>query len=526
VTAIEARDVFHVYESPEGNTAALRGLTLAIDEGQITAILGPSGSGKSTLLRLLAGLEQPSAGSLRVFGQDLAAQSRRRRADYRSRQLGYVEQHYWRSLDPHLGARELVALQSALAGVPRRRRLEHADELLARVGLGDRADARPAELSGGEQQRVAVCAALVHRPRLLLTDEPTGELDRENALLTYDLLAELVREQGCTAVVVTHDPAVAGIADRVVRMRDGRVSGESVAGGASGREEAIVVGRGGWLRLPEDLLLRAGIGARAHASVEGGRIVVTTADGDGAAQPGAGAERVTPTPPRPGAVAVEAQGVTKTVGRGVQARTLFERLDLAVPAGSVLVLTGPSGSGKTTLLALLGGLAAPDDGEVVALGSPLSGLDRAERAAFRREHVAVIGQQPGLVPFLTALENVELALALKELPSGEASARAAAALEAVGLGDRLRLQSARLSAGERQRVAVARALAGSPRIVLADEPTARLDEANALGVASLLRRAAEEHGAAVVCATHDALLAGQADAELSLVVSPLVARIA
>jgi ABC-type lipoprotein export system ATPase subunit len=519
--AIEARDVFHVYESQEGNTAALQGLTLAIDEGQITAVLGPSGSGKSTLLRLLAALERPSAGSVRVFGRDLAGLGRRQRADYRARELGYVEQHYWRSLDPHLGARELVALQAALAGVPRDERLRRADELLERVGLGDRVDARPGELSGGEQQRVAVCAALAHRPQLLLTDEPTGELDRENALLTYDLLAELVREQRCTAVVVTHDPAVAAIADRVIRMRDGRVSGETVGGTGEGREEAIVVGRGGWLRLPEELLLRAGIGGRAQATFHAGQIVVSSVDGHGAAAPEDQLEWREATP---GGVVVETLGVTKTVGRGVQARTLFEQLDLAVPAGTMVALTGPSGSGKTTLLGLLGGLAAPDEGEVVALGSKLADLDRAERAAFRRDHVAVVGQQMGLVPFLTALENVELALALKELPPDEAAERAAAALEAVGLGDRLRLQAARLSAGERQRVAVARALAGGPRLVLADEPTARLDEANALGVASLLRHAAVEHGAAVVCATHDALLAEQADAEVSLVGEPLFAK--
>jgi ABC-type lipoprotein export system ATPase subunit len=520
--AVEARDVFHVYESPEGNTAALQGLTLAVAERGITAILGPSGSGKSTLLRLLAGLERPSAGSLHVFGHDLAAQTGRQRAEYRANVLGYVEQHYWRSLDPHLSARELVSLQQALSGAPRGRRLQRADELLARVGLGDRSGARPSELSGGEQQRVAVCAALAHRPRLLLTDEPTGELDRANALLTYELLAELVREQGCTAVVVTHDPVVAARADRTVRMRDGRVSAER--GSGADPDETIVVGRGGWLRLPEELLVRAGIGDRARATLDRGGIVVTPA--------GATAEPAAPPVeqraehlPSQDVVAIEVRGVTKVVGEGRQARSLFGRLDLAIAPGVVCAVTGPSGAGKTTLLRLLGGLTAPTEGEIVALGARLGELDRAERAAFRREYVAAVGQQMGLVPFLTALENVELALALRGVGPGQAAERAAGALEAVGLGTRLRMQAARLSAGERQRVAVARALAGRPRVLLADEPTARLDEANALAVASLLRQAAAEHGVAVVCATHDPLLAEQADQELSLVGEPLAAAL-
>jgi len=523
--AIEAREVFHVYESDEGNTAALQGLTLEIDEGRITAILGPSGAGKSTLLRLVAGLERPAAGTLQVFGRNVALTSRRRRAEFRGRELGYLEQHYWRSLDPDLSARELVALQPALTGTPRAERLARADELLERVGLGDRGDARSGELSGGEQQRVAVCAALAHRPRLLLTDEPTGELDRVNALLTYELLAELVREERCTAVVVTHDPAVATIADRIVRIRDGRVSGESrgVGDGAAGRDEAIVVGRGGWLRLPEELLLRAGIGTRARATLDRGRIVVSPADGAAPAADAAPvAERRTAAAPRaPGALAVEARGVTKVVGRGRQERRLFDGFDLAVAEGTMLALTGPSGSGKTTLLHLLGGLVAPTAGEVVALGTRLGVLDRGGRAAFRREHVSVVSQQLGLVPFLTGRENVELALAARGITSAEAYERAVEALEAVGLAERLHLRASRLSAGERQRVAVARALACRPRILLADEPTARLDEANALAVATLLHRAAAEDGAAVVCATHDPLLAEQADEELSLVGEPL-----
>ena len=142
----------------------------------------------------------------------------------------------------------------------------------SRVGLAGRRDAHPRELSGGEQQRIALCAALARRPHLLIADEPTGELDAATAREVLDLIAELTREEGGTALVVSHDPASADRADRVVHVRDGRVSDERVAGSADG---AIVVGRGGWLRLPEDLLRSAGIARHATAHLRGAELVVS-----------------------------------------------------------------------------------------------------------------------------------------------------------------------------------------------------------------------------------------------------------
>ena len=148
-----------------------------------------------------------------------------------------------------------MALHGALAGDSATRRRSRAADLLARVGLAGREQARASELSGGEQQRVALCAALAHRPRLLVADEPTGELDPAAADEAFGLLAELAREEGCTVLLVTHDPRAAAIADRVVHVRDGRVAEEARAG-----EETAVVGLGGWIRVPEELLRRAGIG--------------------------------------------------------------------------------------------------------------------------------------------------------------------------------------------------------------------------------------------------------------------------
>ena len=227
---VQLDDVFRVYPSPEGGVAALQGLSLAVEQGELCVVLGPSGSGKSTLLRIVAGFDHASAGSVRVAGVDVGALGGWAAARFRSRSIGYADQHYWRALAGELTARELVGIQLGLAGAPAAERHARADELLERVGLGARRDAHPRELSGGEQQRVALCAALASSPALLIADEPTGELDAATAREVLALIADLVRESGGTALVVSHDPASAERADRVIHVRDGRISDERVAG--------------------------------------------------------------------------------------------------------------------------------------------------------------------------------------------------------------------------------------------------------------------------------------------------------
>jgi len=413
-------------------------------------------------------------------------------------------------LAAELPIRELVALQLALRGDPRQERVARADSLLEQVGLLDRRDAHPHELSGGEQQRVAVCAALVHRPRLLLADEPTGELDAASAVVLFDLLAALAREEGTTMLLVSHDPEAATVADRVITIRDGRVASESVRAGGD-EDEAIIVGRGGWLRLPEEYLRRSGIHSRASARIEHDEIRVraaSTAERPGAASAAGPQELEAPQ----GALVARTTQVTKGYGE----RAIFSRLDLSFDGRRLYAITGPSGSGKTTLLHLLAGIELPDAGEVDVEGTTLSRLGREARAAFRAANVAYVGQEPGLIPFLSARENVELGLAVRDVPQSERTQRAVAALAEVGLSERAEQRISRLSSGERERVALARAFVRRCPLVLVDEPTSRLDQANALAVAALLARLAHETGAAVLCATHDPLLIEQADEELAV----------
>ncbi len=217
--ALELRDVFRIYRSGPVETVALRGVSLELAPGEFTAILGPSGCGKSTLLALAAGLDRPSAGDVRAFGYSLALQSDAELAVYRARRLGIVFQsgNLWETLT----ARENVTIALQMAGCERPR--QRAEEALATLGLGSRLEHRIATLSGGEQQRVAIAAAVARNAALVLADEPTGELDTANESAVLETLARLPQEHGCAVLVVTHSDAVAAAADRAVELRDGLV---------------------------------------------------------------------------------------------------------------------------------------------------------------------------------------------------------------------------------------------------------------------------------------------------------------
>jgi putative ABC transport system ATP-binding protein len=216
---LEMHDVFKIYRSGPVETVALRGVDMVVEAGKVIAILGPSGCGKSTLLALAAGLDRASAGDVRSSGVSLLTSSEDELAAYRARSVGIVFQSG--NLWPTLSARENVLAALRLAGVeaaPQR-----AAEALVEFGLGARAEHRAAALSGGEQQRVAIAAAVARRAPLILADEPTGELDAANQEVVLRALRRLPRDHDCAVVVVTHSPAVAAAADQVIEMRDGAV---------------------------------------------------------------------------------------------------------------------------------------------------------------------------------------------------------------------------------------------------------------------------------------------------------------
>lgn len=278
MAAIRAKELFYLYRAAHGDVAALRGLSLDVKEGEVAAVLGPSGSGKTTLLALCAGFLRPSSGELAVLERSFERMPGRDIARLRRRSIGIVRQHYHRALPRELTVHEIVALPLRLLGQLGREQRRSVTQIIRAAGLEKRAGARPVELSGGEQQRVAVCAALVKRPTVLLADEPTGELDARSSAAVVDLLLELAADANTAALIVTHDPEVALRTQRTIHIRDGRLAAEGTT------RPVLIVDEQGWLRLPRRLREEAGMRERVRAQASWGKVELLVEDPGGAAR--------------------------------------------------------------------------------------------------------------------------------------------------------------------------------------------------------------------------------------------------
>jgi len=291
---IHCENLVKIYKSVDIEVVALQGLDLGIEAGELTAIIGNSGSGKSTLMNIIGGLDRPSAGGIHVDGRDLLRLSDKELVLYRRRTIGFVWQNNARNLIPYLSATENVELPMLFCGRGGERR-KRARELLEMVGLSHRTESRLMQLSGGEQQRVAIAIGLANRPKILLADEPTGEVDSRTAARLLDVFREVNRSMGVTVVIVTHDQRISRKVDRVVAIRDGRTSSELVRRKSYAEElremgngaalesteeaqhmELAVVDRVGRLQIPREYLSALGLSGQAKVKVEleGDRIVI------------------------------------------------------------------------------------------------------------------------------------------------------------------------------------------------------------------------------------------------------------
>ena len=287
---VVCQDLFKIYKRADLEVVALRGLNLTVRQGELVAIVGASGSGKSTLLNILAGLDRPSAGEVWVGQRDLLNVSEQSLVDYRRRDVGFVWQATTRNLLPYLKVSENIRLPMALAGRPGKLRREWSRELMSALGIDDKADRLPHQLSGGEQQRAAIGVALSNQPGLLLADEPTGELDTATAIQVFDMFRTLNRDLGVTVVIVSHYPGVSQFVDRVVHIRDGRISSETMSvasyqrDGSRNEEEYLVIDEAGRLQLPQEFAARFHFEpgrqrGLARLEIEDGRVTLKPSDG-------------------------------------------------------------------------------------------------------------------------------------------------------------------------------------------------------------------------------------------------------
>lgn len=284
---VQADNLVKIYKSTDVEVMALQGLDLTVERGELMGIVGSSGSGKSTLLNMLGGLDRPSAGSLFIDGKDMLKFAEKDFIEYKRKTVGFVWQNNARNLIPYLTAQQNVEMPLLLSGFSGRS--ARAVELLDMVGLSHRRNSRLDQMSGGEQQRVAIAIALSNNPKLLLADEPTGSVDTATAKLILDVFRQLNKVMGVTIIIVTHDTKLSAQIDRVVAIRDGKTSTELVRKASAksfgelteeaeqaGHEELSVLDRAGRLQIPKEYLEELGLrgGDKVRVELEDGRICI------------------------------------------------------------------------------------------------------------------------------------------------------------------------------------------------------------------------------------------------------------
>lgn len=251
---VKCEGLFKIYKTSDIEVVALRGLELSIDSGEVISIVGASGSGKTTLLNILAGYDSPSAGSVKVGNYNLLQMNEEQSVRYRREEIGFIWQDTSENLFPYLSSIENIELPMLVSKISKNERLSKAEYLLELVNLSDRRDFKPFQLSGGEQQRVAIAVALSNSPKLLLADEPTGELDDNTSKEILELFNSVNKELNTTIVIVTHDPLISSSVDRAITIRDGKTSSEVI----KNNNEFHLVDSSGHMQIPNQIIERLG----------------------------------------------------------------------------------------------------------------------------------------------------------------------------------------------------------------------------------------------------------------------------
>ncbi|UCE00208.1 MAG: ATP-binding cassette domain-containing protein [Chloroflexota bacterium] len=515
-----------IYKIADLEVVALQGLDLSVSEGEILALVGPSGAGKSTLLNVIGGLDIPSAGNVHVAGYDLLSMKDNQRVKYKREVVGFVWQQPARNLLPYLTAKENVELPMMLNKSTENIKSKKALELLDVVGLADRANFRPDRLSGGQQQRVAIAVALANNPPLLLGDEMTGQIDSESASEVFSTLRKVNEAFNTTVILVTHDPLVSNLVDRVIAIRDGRTSTEirrqrDEISGDINEEEWVILDQAGRLQLPKPYVESLELKDRVKVRLEEDHVTVWPQHRV-AEFIRLGAPEIAHFKPYENFVsgqngnAIKVKDISREFVMGSERIQALNKVSFEVEEGKLALIRGRSGSGKTTLLNIIAALDKPTSGEIKVGDLAVTNLSESEIIQYRRKRISFIFQTFGLLPYLTVEENVEIPLRLLHTPRKERQIRVKEVLDLVSLDHRAKHRTYELSGGEQQRVAISRALVNRPSLLLADEPTGQLDSNTGATIIRLLHEIAERFGVTVIVASHDPNVIQYADMIIEL----------
>jgi peptide/nickel transport system ATP-binding protein len=510
---VNCDNLVKIYKIADLEVVALQGLDLAVSKGDILALVGPSGAGKSTLLNVIGGLDAPSAGKVDVAGNDLLSMKDNQRVRYKRDMVGFVWQQPSRNLLPYLSAKENVELPMMLNKAPGHERSNRALELLDIIGLADRADFRPDRLSGGQQQRVAIAVALANNPPLLLGDEMTGQIDSQSAAEVFATLRNVNETFNTTVILVTHDPLVSSLVDRVIAIRDGRTSTEirrrrDEISGDIDEEEWVILDQAGRLQLPKPYVDSLDLKERVKVRLEEDHVTVWPQH---KVQEfiQLGAPEIAHFKPQynrritSNGNALRADKISREFKMGDEIIYALKDVSFDVQPGKLALIRGRSGSGKTTMLNIIAALDRPTHGDILVGGRSVVEMSEREIIEYRRKQFSFIFQTFGLLPYLTVEENVEVPLRLVKTPRKERQERVAEVLTLVSLDHRAKHRTYELSGGEQQRVAISRALVNRPSILLADEPTGQLDSSTGATIIRLLREITDQFGVTVIVASHD-----------------------
>jgi len=478
--AARCDELVKTYRTASGEVRALKGLSAEVPASSLLAVVGPSGSGKSSLLRLIAGLDRPTSGTLVVEGTSVHDASARTLRRFRRATVGYLFQRPSDNFLPHLTVGEHLRLARGLTHRPPR---IDQEELLSTLGIEERVDHLPSELSGGEQQRAAIAEVLMGGATIVVADEPTAELDSTSASHVMDTMVELARA-GVTFVVATHDRSVMRRADDALELDHGiRRSSTSAPSDPADRSSAAA--------------FRPSPDAAEPDRADRWRPPATT---------------TAPEPELP--FILDANGLSKAYRRGEEVVHALDDVSLTLRAGELVGLVGRSGSGKTTLLNVIAGWEHPDAGTIERSGS--------ESAVPGWDVLAVVPQKLGLFDELSVRENLEYPARLHGRLE-ELRGRVDELMEDLGIAHLAARYPKETSLGEQQRTAVARALVLAPTLVLADEPTGHQDAASERRVLEAFGRSAAEGGSCLI-ATHNASLAPRLDRVLEMADGRLAVR--